>query len=427
MEKGFKNTEVGMIPEDWEVRTIEQLCISNGVVRGPFGGALKKSFFVPSGYKVYEQKNAIYCDVALGDYFINQEKFNELKRFEIKEGDFIISCSGTIGKIFQIPKYFKKGVINQALLKLTIDNTNYSDDYFLQYFRWENFQKIIVDNTQGGAMKNLIGMTDFKKTIIPLPPTKAEQTAIATALNDADALIQKLEQLIAKKRLIKTGAMQELLASTSSAQGKPKEGWEWTTVDKLGKPYGGLSGKSKADFKDGNCPYIPFMNVMSNPIIDTSYFDYVNIGPTESQHKAEKGDLFFNGSSETPEELGMCSVLLEDVPNLYLNSFCFGFRLFKEIKNNGLYLAYYFRSSYGRKIFYLLAQGATRHNLSKSNFLKIEIQIPKSEEQTRIAQILSDMDNEIAALEKQLEKYKMIKQGMMQVLLTGKIRLDYDL
>jgi type I restriction enzyme S subunit len=133
--------------------------------------------------------------------------------------------------------------------------------------------------------------------------------------------------------------------------------------------------------------------------------------------------LFFNGSSETPEEVGMCSVLLDDVSNLYLNSFCFGFRLFNQEEAQGLYLAYYFRSSYGRKKFYILAQGATRHNLSKSNFLKIEFKIPKIDEQRKITEIIRDMDIEICELEEMLEKQKMLKQGMMQVLLTGKIRL----
>ncbi|TXJ00019.1 MAG: hypothetical protein E6Q32_07220, partial [Neisseriales bacterium] len=118
------------------------------------------------------------------------------------------------------------------------------------------------------------------------------------------------------------------------------EDWEVKKMEDLGKPYGGLSGKSKIDFVNGEFPYIPFMNIMLNPIINTSYFDYVNIGSNEVQNKALKGDLFFNGSSETPEEVGMCSVLLEDIPNLYLNSFCFGFRLNKDSKENGLYLSY---------------------------------------------------------------------------------------
>jgi len=224
LKEGYKQTEVGVIPGDWGLKSIEEISVINGLVRGPFGGALKKEVFVPKGYKVYEQRNAIYGDVSLGNYYIDNSKFNELRRFEINECDFIISCSGTIGKIFQIPEKYEKGVINQALLKITINRKLFSDQYFSHYFKWNKFQQRIIDNTQGGAMKNLIGMAEFKKTLLPLPPTKAEQTAIATALSDADALIQSLEKFIAKKRNIKQGVMQELL--------KPKEGW---VVKKLGE------------------------------------------------------------------------------------------------------------------------------------------------------------------------------------------------
>jgi type I restriction enzyme, S subunit len=121
--------------------------------------------------------------------------------------------------------------------------------------------------------------------------------------------------------------------------------------------------------------------------------------------------------------VGMCSVLQEDVPNLYLNSFCFGFRLNKDLKTNGLWLTYFFRSNAGRELIYSLAQGATRYNLSKTNFLKLEIPYPDPTEQEAIVNIISDMNLEIKALEKSLEKYRQIKTGMMQQLLTGKIRL----
>ncbi len=287
----------------------------------------------------------------------------------------------------------------------------------------ETFRGLILnsDAVKEQMLRAAVGMKVFgvskpqlKQISIPVP-TKAEQTAIATALSDTDALIESLEKLIAKKRLIKQGAMQELL--------KPKEGWVVKRLGELGKPYGGLSGKSKVDFTDGKYPYIPFMNIMSNPIIDTNYLDYVNIGSNEIQNNAIKGDLFFNGSSETPEEVGMCSVLLSDIQNLYLNSFCFGYRLIKDYQTDGLYLSYFFRSSEGRKLFFSMAQGATRYNLSKANFNKLEIKLPPPSEQTRIASILSDMDKEIEALEAKLEKYRKIKVGMMQQLLTGKIRL----
>jgi len=241
-------------------------------------------------------------------------------------------------------------------------------------------------------------------------------------LSDVDALITSLDRLIAKKRDIKQATMQQLLTGKTRLPGFSGE-WGVKKLGEVGKPYGGLSGKSKEDFANGQYPYIPFLNIMNNPIIDINYFDYVNIDPGESQNKVIKGDLFFNGSSETPEEVGMCSVLNEDIPNLYLNSFCFGFRLNKELKTNGLYLSYYFRSSVGRQLFYSLAQGATRYNLSKSNFLKMEIPYPEPDEQTSIATILTDMDAEIVSLEQKHDKTRALKQGMMQELLTGKTRL----
>ena len=144
---------------------------------------------------------------------------------------------------------------------------------------------------------------------------------------------------------------------------------------------------------------------------------------SEKQHQVWKGDLFFNGSSETPEEVGMCSVLLTDFQNVYLNSFCFGFRFIEDVKINGLYLAYFFRSRQGRELLYSLAQGAIRYNLSKTSFLKLKFPMPKLEEQTAIATTLSDMDTEIVALEQRLAKTRDLKQGMMQELLTGRIRL----
>jgi type I restriction enzyme S subunit len=191
----------------------------------------------------------------------------------------------------------------------------------------------------------------------------------------------------------------------------------------LGQTYGGLTGKSKADFGRGSARYIPFMNVMSSTVIDPDWFEQVSVAPGETQNSAKKGDLFFNGSSETPEEVGFCSVLMADLSNLYLNSFCFGFRFHPEVNANGLFLAYWFRSRSGRKAMALLAQGATRYNIAKSAFLNLEIPQPSELEQTAIATLLSDMDAELAALEAKLAKARDLKQGMMQELLTGRIRL----
>ena len=216
--------------------------------------------------------------------------------------------------------------------------------------------------------------------------------------------------------------MQDLLTGKRRLPGFSDK-WEVKQFGKLGSTFGGLSGKSKVDFGHGSSRYITFMNIIYNTVIDCETFELVNVKLTETQNKVVKGDLFFNGSSETPDEVGMCSALLDDVENIYVNSFCFGFRFYENIEANNLYFAYFFRSREGRQLMKSLAQGAIRYNLSKSALLKLNFPIPEFKEQTAIAEILSDMDAEIAVLEEKLVKARQVKQGMMQELLTGKIRL----
>jgi len=170
-------------PSDWLAYSLQEICLPSGLVRGPFGGSLKKGMFVKSGNKVYEQRNAIYKSYRIGDYYISDSKYIELSRFAVVEDDFIVSCSGTIGRIYKIPHGAPNGVINQALLKITIDKSICDLDYFYSYFQWDKFQSKITDDTQGGAMKNLVGMSVFKKTLVILPIDITEQQAIASALS----------------------------------------------------------------------------------------------------------------------------------------------------------------------------------------------------------------------------------------------------
>ena len=391
IKEGYKQTEVGVIPEDWEVKKLEDLCAKNGLVRGPFGGALKKEFFVEKGIKVYEQKNAIYRNVELGDYFIDEKKFKELGRFELFPNDFIVSCSGTIGKIYLIPPNAPKGIINQALLKIKTDNSVVSEPYFFYYFDWEKFQEKIIDNTQGGAMKNLVGMSIFRGTKIPLPPTKAEQTAIAAALSDADALIQSMEKLIAKKRLIKQGAMQKLL--------KPKEGW---VVKKLREIAFFTNGKAHEQFIDAAGDYI----VVNSKFIST------------------KGEIFKNASiSLCPLNIGDITMVMSDIPNGKALAKCFiipksgKYTLNQRIcalrteTLDTIFLTFVMNRN---KYFLAFDSGTGQTNLKKQDVLECPINLPPTKkEQIAIAKVLSDMDAEISALETKLAKYKQIKQGMM--------------
>ncbi len=266
-------------------------------------------------------------------------------------------------------------------------------------------------------------MNDVMKQIaIALPPSVDEQYEIANAITEFDELIVTLEQLISKKRDIQQATMQYLLTGQRRLPGF-SGAWDVKPMRALGNTYGGLAGKTKIDFGHGEARYIPFMNVMTDTVIDASWLEPVDLAPDEAQNLAKKGDLFFNGSSETPEEVGFCSVLLEEIPNLYLNSFCFGFRFNTTAKVNGLFFAYWFRSKAGRAAMSVLAQGATRYNIAKSAFMQLEIPQPSEEEQTAIATVLSDMGAELAALEARYEKACQLKQGMMQELLTGRIRL----
>ncbi|KWS17632.1 hypothetical protein AL065_25405 [Pseudomonas amygdali pv. ulmi] len=271
------------------------------------------------------------------------------------------------------------------------------------------------------STRNQVPITAQRKLAVVIPPIE-EQIGIASSLSGVDELISSLDKLIAKKRNLLQAAMQELLTGQRRLPGFCGE-WDLKTMRALGNTYGGLAGKTKIDFGHGKARYIPFMNVMTDTVIDASWLEPVDVAPDEAQNLAKKGDLFFNGSSETPEEVGFCSVLLEDIPNLYLNSFCFGFRFNTAAKVNGLFFAYWFRSKAGRAATSVLAQGATRYNIAKSAFMQLEIPQPMEAEQTAIASILSDMDTEVAALETRREKAKQLKQGMTQELLTGRIRL----
>ncbi|MET4862752.1 restriction endonuclease subunit S [Morganella morganii] len=200
---------------------------------------------------------------------------------------------------------------------------------------------------------------------------------------------------------------------------------EWSTVKlgDLGDTYGGLTGKTKEDFGSGE-PYITYMSVFADGAIIPDKFDYVKLKEGEKQHSVEYGDILFTTSSETPEEVGMASVMLERLPfKVYLNSFCFGFRLSSLDFLIPEYAKYYMRSEGIRRAIANLAQGATRYNLSKKQLLKISLYLPSISEQKKIAQILSTWDNAISATERLLDNSQQRKKALMQQLLTGKKRL----
>ena len=300
----------------------------------------------------------------------------------------------------------------------TIEENNKYDLKYL-YYSLKIQQKKLYSMQTGGAQPHIHPKEISQLEILNI--CKNEQSVISQYLTDVDKYLGNLENLIEKKKLIKQGVTQELLTGKKRLPGFNKE-WKHAELGSLGKIYNGLTGKTKNDFGWGNFKYVTFLNVLKNRKLNSKLFEKVNIN--EAQNFIKYGDLFFNTSSETPEEVALCSAFMDETSeNVAVNSFCFGFRLHDLNMIHPLYLADYFRSNDGRKKIVEIAQGSTRYNLSKEYFLKLLIPMPEYEEQKAISTIISDMDEEINFLEQDLEKYKQIKQGMMEQLLTGKIRL----
>lgn len=343
------------------------------------------------------------------------------EKFKVHYNDLVIAMSGaTTGKI-GLYKYKNYAYLNQRVCKISSRNQKKLINKYLFYlFSSHSFANQMNECLTAGAQPNLspsqIGAMKFF-----IPTNIDEQQRMVYYLENIDYLVESLKQMIKKKKLIKQGVMQELLTGKKRLPGFNKE-WKQVELGSLGEIYNGLTGKTKNDFGWGNSKYVTFLNVLNNRKLNNKLFEKVNIN--EVQNFIKYGDLFFNTSSEIPEEVALCSAFMDKTnENIAVNSFCFGFRLYDLKRIFPLYIVDYFRSNDGRKKIIQIAQGSTRYNLSKEYFLKLLIPIPEYEEQKAISTIISDIDDEINFLEQELEKYKNIKQGMMEQLLTGKIRL----
>ena len=186
--------------------------------------------------------------------------------------------------------------------------------------------------------------------------------------------------------------------------------WEQRKLGEVGETYTGLSGKSKDDFGHGSGKFITYMNVFSNPVASPNMTEAIEID--DSQNKVRFGDVLFTTSSETPDEVGMSSVWLENAENTYLNSFCFGYRPTAEF--NPYYLAYMLRSSSMRKKITFLAQGISRYNISKNKMMDIEMPIPSIDEQKQIGEYFANLDNLITLHQRKYEKLHNIKKSMLE-------------
>ena len=179
------------LPEGWRYMSVDEFSSGsrNAIKRGPFGSTLRKEFFVSSGVKIYEQQHAINNDFSLGHYYISQEKFETLRPFQVKPGDIIISCSGTIGRVAIVPETAEPGIINQALLKLSLDERIILNGYFKAVFTSLS-RRAVAGAARGSGMQNFAGVRELKNVGFPTPPIQ-EQERILLNLDRYESVIQR--------------------------------------------------------------------------------------------------------------------------------------------------------------------------------------------------------------------------------------------
>lgn len=187
------------------------------------------------------------------------------------------------------------------------------------------------------------------------------------------------------------------------------EEWKEKTLGEIGATYTGLSGKTKDDFGHGQARFVTYLNVFSNAISNENSVEPIEFD--KNQNEVKKGDVFFTTSSETPEEVGMSSVWMSEIKNVYLNSFCFGYRPIQKLDN--YYIAYLLRSNSFRNKIVFLAQGISRYNISKTKVMDIKISIPELSEQEKIGNYFQKLETLIKHHQQQITQLNNIKQACL--------------
>ena len=291
----------------------------------------------------------------------------------------------------------------------------YVDGYFLlSLVQSERFVKVVLDNCTGTSYP-AINANDLAEIEVAAPSDESEAQKIGTIFRSIDNLITLHQRKFEKLTNVKKSMLEKMFPQNGSSYPEIRfkgftDPWEQRKLGEMGQTYTGLSGKTKDDFGHGQARFVTYMNVFSNPISNPEMTEPIEIDP--KQNEVEVGDVFFTTSSETPEEVGMSSILLEKRGKTYLNSFCFGFRPSEKI--DSYYLAYMLRSESTRAKIILLAQGISRYNISKNKVMEIAVSLPSLDEQKMIGQYFSQLDNLITLHQRELEKLQNIKKSMLE-------------
>lgn len=414
MKSGYKMTEVGVIPEDWEVKNVSESCL----IKARIGWqGLKKSEYMSSGDYLlitgtdFDNGQVNWKSCA----YVSKARYEQDSNIKIRPQDILISKDGTIGKVAYLGMIPKAGTLNSGIFVIRA-NDRKIDQVFLSKIFMSFYFEEFLNRLVAGSTINHLYQKDFVKFCFPRPNSE-EQVAIAAALSDVDSLISALTKKIEKKKAIRQGLMQQLLTGKKRLPGFCGD-WVKKKVS------------SVSDILRGGSP-----RPIENYIVKSGGVNWIKIGDVDSSAK-----YIFRTNEQIIESGIQYSRFVHSGDLLLSNSMSFGrpYILKTEgcihdgwlvIQNYDKYfdkefLYYLLGSDEVLKQYKSLAAGSSVLNLNKDIVGKVVLYFPPSiSEQTAIANILSDCDSEIAALEEKRDKYKEIKQGMMQQLLTGKIRL----
>lgn len=419
MRKGYKQTEVGVIPEEWATATIRDVAanVRNAIVGGPFGSELVSRDYVNEGIPVIRGQNMGVPWVSGSFVFVTQTKANQLEANLARPGDIVFTQRGTLGQVSIVPiEPFDRYLVSQSQMKVTVNRAIAEPLFLYHLFQSTAGQELICGSTiQTGVPHINLGI--LRAMPIPLPPLP-EQRAIAAALADVDALITGLDQLIAKKRDIKQATMQQLLTGQKRLPGFRGE-WETKRLGSLGVFYKG-SGVKKDEAMSGDLPCVRYGEIYTHHHDVVRVFNsFISSSVAATATPLRMGDLLFAGSGETKEEIGKTVAFVHDC-EAYAGG---DIVILRPEASDAVFLGYSLNSAPIQKQKATRGQGDAVVHISATSLADIELTIPPLPEQTAIAEVLSDMDAEISALEQRREKTRALKQGMMQELLTGRTRL----
>ncbi|NQP54012.1 restriction endonuclease subunit S [Streptococcus suis] len=382
--KAFENADA------WELRRFSELAeIRRGLTYSPVNIRLE-------GIRVLRSSNIDEDTFTFGEDDVFVDK-GVVKSPLVKEGDILITAangsSRLVGKHTIIKDLPENSAIHGGFMLLASCRNPEFINSLMSSAWYTKFINLYVAGGNG-AIGNL-NKHDLDEQNV-LVPSQKEQSAIGTFFSTLDQQITLHQRKLDKLKSVKQAYLSEMFPAEGERVPKRRfpgftDDWELHPLREIGNTYTGLSGKTKDDFGHGDGRFVTYMNVFSNPISLPEMVEEVEFD--ESQNTVRYGDVLFTTSSETPEEVGMSSVWLENTENTYLNSFCFGFRPVKKV--NPYYFAYLLRSSGMRRKISFLAQGISRYNISKAKMMELEISIPNENEQSAIGTFFSTLDQHI--------------------------------